>query len=368
MASEVKLFSGLSKSEQSDMAEAKTAMSARYLGRPPGMKKPAVALRAAAAAISVATHNVVGVGIDEKYVDGIPTGIHAIKFLVRTKLQPSALSPSEKFPASIDGFPTDVEEVGMIVPLAKASRAVAMPATMPNPKTKFRPAQPGCSIGFQDPTNTFIMAGTFGLVVKDAQNNIYALSNNHVLADENGVEADGVTHRQSLSPGAPIFQPGLLDGGKVTTDKIAELTRWVELRADQNDNKVDGAIAKALQPSLMSRNILFIGAPTGTTAAAKDMIVHKFGRTTSYRAGRISSVFFDVSIPYEVGEVMFTDQIAIRGLNGKRFSDSGDSGSAILERSSNKVVGLLFAGATNGSLTFGNHIADVLSQLKIQLV
>src|SRR5215813_10550102 len=134
MASEVKLFSGLSKSEQSDMAEAKTAMSARFLGRPPGMKKPAVALRAASAAVSVATHNVVGVGIDEKYVDGIPTGIHAIKFLVRTKLQPSALSPSEKFPASIDGIPTDVEEVGMIVPFAKAARAVAMPATMPNPK------------------------------------------------------------------------------------------------------------------------------------------------------------------------------------------------------------------------------------------
>ena len=65
---------------------------------------------------------------------------------------------------------------------------------------------------------------------------------------------------------------------------------------------------------------------------------------------------------------MFTDQIAIRGLNGKRFSDSGDSGSAILERSTNKVVGLLFAGATNGSLTFANHITDVLTQLKVQLL
>src|SRR5262245_13050572 len=96
MALEVKLFSGLSKSEQADMAEAKTAMSARFLGRPPGMKKPAVALRAAAAAVSVATHNVVGVGIDEKYVDGIPTGIHAIKFLVRTKTSTFCIVPIRK--------------------------------------------------------------------------------------------------------------------------------------------------------------------------------------------------------------------------------------------------------------------------------
>jgi len=60
-------------------------------------------------------------------------------------------------------------------------------------------------------------------------------------------------------------------------------------------------------------------------------------------------VTFDVAIDYEVGSVAFENQIAIRGLNGKHFSDSGDSGSAILERETNKVVGLLFAGATNGS-------------------
>ena len=116
------------------------------------------------------------------------------------------------------------------------------------------------------------------------------------------------------------------------------------------------------------KTILYIGDPQGTATAAVDMIVHKFGRTTSYRAGRVSSVFFDVSLDYEVGTFVFQDQIAIRGLNGKPFSAAGDSGSAILERASNKVVGLLFAGATNNSVTFGNHIGDVLSQLKVKLV
>ena len=214
---------------------------------------------------------------------------------------------------------------------------------MPNPRTEIRPAQPGSSVGFREPDDAFVMAGTFGLLVKDTAGAHYILSNNHVLAFENGVEADG-TKRQALAKGAPIFQPGLLDGGSIAVDQIAELTRWVNLRADIETNIVDGAIAKLTKKSLATREVLFIGAPAGTAAAAKDMVVHKFGRTTSYTAGRISSILFDVTVPYEVGDVMFQDQVAIRGLDGTRFSDSGDSGSAILERATNRVVALLFAG------------------------
>jgi len=98
------------------------------------------------------------------------------------------------------------------------------------------------------------------------------------------------------------------------------------------------------------------------------MTVHKFGRTTSYRAGRITSVLYDVRLTYEVGDVTFADQIAIRGLGGTPFSKAGDSGSTILERASNKVVGLLFAGTTSDTMTFANHIGDVLSQLGVTLV
>ena len=363
-----KLFSALSKSEMSHLSQAKSAMAARFLGGRTGVRGMSRAFRAETAAVK--TYNVVGVGIDEKYVDGVPTGISAVKFLVRSKLPLTAVSKKAKLPQSVDGIPTDVEQVGLIIPLARKAAAKALSAAasaMPNPQTKIRPAQPGSSVGFREPNDAFIMAGTFGAVVKDSQGDTFVLSNNHVLAFENGVEADGITRREALSPGAPIFQPGLLDHGNPLTDKIAELTRWIDLRADRDDNLVDGAIAKLASASLASRDILFIGAPTGTTAAARDMIVHKFGRTTSYRAGRISSVLFDVTIPYEVGDVMFIDQIAIRGLNGRRFSDAGDSGSAILERSTNRVVGLLFAGATNGNLTFGNHISDVLTQLNVRL-
>lgn len=365
MVVDTKIFSALSKTEASDLAQAKAALSARYLKGRVAVQGMARSFRAESA--MAAAHNVVGVGIDEKYVGGVPTGVSAIKFLVRSKTPLASLSAKEKLPASIDGIPTDVEEVGLIVPFAKKPKAPKKGITvMPNPKAKTRPAQPGCSIGFREPSDAFVMAGTFGALVKDAQGNLYMLSNNHVLAFENGVHPDG-SKRKALPVGAPVFQPGLLDKGKKNTDQIAELTRWVDLRADKDDNLVDAAIAKLVSNSIAKREILFIGAPTGTTTAAKDMIVHKFGRTTSYRAGRVSSIFFDLTVPYEVGDVVFTDQIAIRGLNAQRFSDSGDSGSAILERSSNKVVGLLFAGATNGNLTFANHISDVLKKLRVKL-
>src|SRR5439155_122950 len=62
----------------------------------------------------------------------------------------------------------------------------------------------------------------------------YILSNNHVLADEN-----------SLPIGSAIFQPGLLDHGKVSTDQIARLTRFVPLKAGAA-NVVDAAIAEVL--------------------------------------------------------------------------------------------------------------------------
>ncbi|MGH7215281.1 MAG: hypothetical protein ACREIT_11010 [Tepidisphaeraceae bacterium] len=370
MPTVTKVITALSKTERSDLLQVKSALSARFL------RAAAPAVAVGARALREATdlgprQNVVGVGIDEKYVAGIPTGVPVVKFLVRSKVGPSALSRREMLPTKVDGFETDVEETGPIVPQAKTRRqrttGGASAAAIPNPRTRMRPAQPGSSIGFREPNDAFLMAGTFGLLVKDTRGKKYILSNNHVIAYENGLRTDG-TRRTALRADAPIFQPGLLDRGDIDTDKIAELTRWVNLRADREDNAVDGAIAILTPQSAANRNILFIGAPSGTADARRDMVVHKFGRTTSYRAGRVSSVSFDVLVPYEVGDVMFADQIAIRGLNGQRFSDSGDSGSGILERDTNAVVGLLFAGATNGSLTFANHISDVFQRLRVKLV
>jgi hypothetical protein len=344
----------------SELKAAKQEWSRRLLSSAPAAASGIRVFNAAVATKPDA--NVVGVGIGEKIVDGKGTGIHAIKFFVKVKYPDNQVPERARLPEQINGLPVDVEQVGV---WRKFSSAVATPQrrrhrrprpaptpVMPDPKTKFRPAQPGCSIGFQDPANQFVMAGTFGAVVKD-QEGIYILSNNHVLANED-----------QLPLGSPIFQPGLLDGGNADTDQIAELTRAVRLQAGQ-PNKVDCAIAKPTKASLVSKEILHIGPPHGVAEAQIDMNVHKFGRTTSYTVGRITSVDTDVTVQYDVGNLVFTSQIIIVGQTGDPFSDAGDSGSLILDRATNNAVGLLFAGSR--ASTIANQIGDVLSALNVTL-
>lgn len=330
----------------SDLKSAKAEWSQRLLHAP-----RAEAFRAFAAASSVAPEqNVVGVGIGEQVVDDKPTGIMAVKFFVRIKYAEHELSKKTLLPKSIAGLPVDVEETGLFRRFAPAKTKAAA-ASMPNPKTKIRPAQPGCSIGYEDPANLVVMAGTFGAVVKNKKGQ-YVLSNNHVLADEG-----------RLPLGAPIFQPGLLDGGNTSTDQIANLTKFIAFQAA--GNTVDCAIAKVTSNSLVSKDVLHIGTPTGTDDAAIDMAVHKFGRTTSYTVGHVKSIDTDVTVGYETGNFTFQGQIIITGTSKHSFSAAGDSGSLILQRGTNKAVGLLFAGSS--SHTIANHIGDVLKALKVTL-
>ena len=348
----------------SDLKAAKKEWAERLIHKPQVedarrvQASAAVSARAMTSAVNPEpTANVVGVGIGEKLAGDRPTGTLAVKFLVRMKYAETDLETKTILPKDIDGMPTDVEEVGLFRRLAatgaaRARRHPHLGGPMPNPRTKIRPAQPGCSIGFEDPNHQFVMAGTFGALVKNGAA-VYVLSNNHVLADEN-----------RLPTGAKIFQPGLLDGGNVATDQIAELTKFIPLQA-QSPNKVDCAIAKLIKQGIAVRDILFIGAPQGVADAVMDMMVHKFGRTTSYTSGHVTSIDTDVTVQYETGTYTFSEQIIIVGHNNIPFSDAGDSGSLILQRGTNKAVGLLFAGSR--SHTIANHFSDVLQALNVTL-
>ena len=58
-------------------------------------------------------------------------------------------------------------------------------------------------------------------------------------------------------------------------------------------------------------------------------------------------------------------KVVIVGRTGQPFSAAGDSGSLILERGTNRAIGLLFGGSP--SHTIANHIGDVLRALKVTL-
>jgi hypothetical protein len=177
------MFVGLSDKQIGRLRSAKAAASQRLL-------QPLQITSFAALAASPSPKpqtNLVGVGIGEQISAGKHTGIMAVKFLVRIKYPDNQIPKEERLPREVNGQPVDVEQVGTF-------RRFMPPPLMPNPRTKIRPARPGCSVGFQDPKHQFIMAGTFGALVKKGQQR-FILSNNHVLADENKLPLD----RQSSS-------------------------------------------------------------------------------------------------------------------------------------------------------------------------
>jgi hypothetical protein len=314
------------------------------------VKEPAPAVRALFAVSPRPEHNVVGVGVGPKLVKGKAVGKFAVRFYVATKLPLPTIRRGDVLPTTVKGLPVDVVEVGVFRAFAGAAAAAE--------RKRRRPARPGGSVGFQftGAKAGYVMAGTFGAVVTDGAKR-FILSNNHVLADEN-----------NLPLGAPIFQPGLLDGGDPQADALATLSKFVPLDF-AGLNQVDCAIAAGDGNGALSATVLpKVGklADGNPVPSFVGMKVHKTGRTTGYRTGVVFDVSADVRVDYDGGTATFENQVLIKGDTAKAFSDAGDSGSLIVDRATKRATALLFAGSS--SHTIGNHIADVLAALDVTLV
>ncbi len=284
---------------------------------------------------------------------------------VTHKIPAANLLAEELIPPQIEGVPTDVVELGV-------------PRAFRSPKERWRPAVPGVSIG-----HIHVSAGTFGCLVRRG-NDIFILSNNHVLADINRAR-----------PGDPILQPGPSDRGVSPVDQIAALEEFIpldfgtveptcplaELAAEGLNalakllgsryrfqpvvqtpgvNRVDAAIARPLRPDLVSPEILGIGMPVGIGEALLGTTVQKSGRTTGYTTGTITQIEVTVRIDYYGPQATFEGQLIATPM-----SQPGDSGSAVLDME-RRVVGLLFAGSDLATII--NPISDVLSALRVDLV
>jgi hypothetical protein len=302
----------------------------------------------ALAAVSTPSVNVVGVGVGRKIVGGKARQGHCVRFYVAHKIAKHSIDAKDMLPSKIGGVATDVIETG---------RFKAFPVSIATLRSRQRPAQPGCSVGFQytGAMAGYIMAGTFGAVVLKG-GKTFILSNNHVLANVN-----------KNAKGAPIFQQGLLDGGHAPADQIAKLSAFIKL-SPKGANKVDCAIAEVLNPkNVKPVPYASVGKlkSTAPKKAASGMKVEKVGRTTGYTKGVVHDVAADVQVDYDGLTLTFQNQIVIFGAGGP-FSDAGDSGSLIVETSSKTAVALLFAGSK--AYTLANHFDEVLSALGVTLV
>jgi len=309
----------------------------------------------------LARPGVVAVDINEKVSGGRPTGELSIVVVVEQKRPTEDVPPDELVPAEVDGIPTDVQEG--TIELQHATRLVE---ARPQVDTaRYDTLVGGISMGperliFLEPPDVpapgFSMnVGTLGALVADRTSRVtMALTNFHVAAVDT-----------SWSVGDVMLQPGRPDGG-TSADRFGTLTRAVLTE------HTDGAVV-TLDPGgrPWSAEIAEIGAVAGQGVAAVGLAVQKRGRTTERTFGTVTSVDATVRVPYGdgIGSRTLRRQIAVVAdpLRSTRFSDQGDSGSVVLDMDRN-VVGLLFAGRTDGSVTYVNPIQVALDELDVDLL
>ncbi len=314
--------------------------------------------------------HVVGLGYGRKEKNGSKTDKEAIVVLVDKKVPARKLSSKDIVPQMMENYETDVVEIGDIQLLNSRTQ-------------RMRPASPGISIGHYK-----ISAGTLGALVVDKDSGQpMILSNNHVLANI----TNGHDNRSKIND--PILQPGTYDGGKKEEDVIAHLEKFIPvyrrgdkptcqvaiaferivnsflhiLRPDYNlklykenrGNLVDCALAKPVNNSQVSNEIMGIGKVKGVVDPEVGMVVKKSGRTSGITKSKIKLTSTTIQVRMSPSEVaVFHDQFVTEPM-----SKPGDSGSLVVNED-NAAVGLLFAGSEKATVC--NWIKYVLDALEVK--
>lgn len=348
----------------------------------------------------LAKRNVVGVGVGYKNKQGESSGDVAVVVLVEQKLPLAALAVDDLVPRELEGMKTDVLEVGIL----RAQQAA-------NPRSRFRPTIPcGVSIGhYKITAGTFgvvVKDRTTGEKFILSNNHVLANSNDSLKGDpilqpgptDGGVNPGDIVANlerfiQLRYIGDPDVPPtpnpvptpsptptptptptnqcdivslfvalanaiAQLVGSqqRVTTTSsqalaAAPMTSTGTITAAQTtpENRVDCALAKPINPAMLTGEILNIGTITGTKPAALGMRLRKYGRTTEYTEGAITLINATVNVGYSTAagprSARFVGQVITEPM-----SKGGDSGSLMVDIAEPKAVGLLFAGSDQATI------------------
>lgn len=185
----------------------------------------------------------------------------------------------------------------------------------------------------------------------------YALSNNHIIANLN-----------DSSVGDAILQPGTNEGGTYPADFIAWLAAKVDIQFMNGvdpipENLVDAAIA-AGHFSDLDNTIYWTGNLNGVKYETNTHDeVQKTGAFTAYTRSRIVDVDATIDVEFSNGKVArFKHQLTM-----DRFSEQGDSGSLIVDSTTRRAVGLLFADSVEDELSYANKILYVEELLGVRI-
>jgi len=280
---------------------------------------------------------VTAVDVGYRIKNGQLTGELALRVHVERKLPDQELSKHERFnvkgtsPKTIGGVPVDVIEATYVPSQLPADVVVELDAI--DRTARSATLAGGISVGGQR-----IGYGTLGAIVWDRRDcSVNILGNWHVLARD-----------LAATPGEPIYQPGLGDGG-TRLDIVAMLNRF---RLDQD---MDAALARLNGSRPYSRDIVGLSPVAGIEAPRVGMRVIKSGRTSGVTEGIIDGVTFSPKLVYDNNvRNNFHGQIHIHPLppwpnRDYEVAQRGDSGAVWMDAATNRAVGLHFCSETNNA-------------------
>jgi hypothetical protein len=320
---------------------------------------------------------VAAVALGFKVTGGKLTDQIAFRVYVREKKPPAQLKPEEMIPGHYQDVPTDVLTVPRTVPHVDTTPCAD--------RSQHGTLAGGITINNMkaDATGQFGV-GTLGFFVTfpgvDPPYNIALVTNNHVIADSGGKEGDSIYQPawKKQADGTQI----ILIGGE---DLVGTVLKLPPLADDAGGNFVDAASVKlnicisswchtncgvSFANEIQGLNINNSNAiaDVNNTVAVGDT-VFKVGRTTGRTVGRVTAVNLPVTLEdgrtvhnnIEIQAVSMQDATNCGG--PLRFSDEGDSGSALIDANA-KLIGLVHGGdPASPNLSHACHIQPVLAAL-----
>lgn len=218
-------------------------------------------------------------------------------------------------------------------------------------------------------------AGTFGLIGRDADGQLYGLTNNHVSGACN-----------NAMPGLPILAPGPLDANEDACDpftigrhaKLLPINDGIPENVDIAIN-CDACSFRLVNPEkVTSYQGTFYDTPAHSAEPIPGMNVQKVGRTTGLTRGTIvAQSASPLPVAYSVNEygvrknVYFERVYIVKTADGQPFSRSGDSGSLVVNVTpdgNRTAVGLVFAGNEQRGLSFVLPLPEILDRLGLSIV
>jgi len=205
------------------------------------------------------------------------------------------------------------------------------------------------------------IAGSIAARLTDGSGNFFALSNNHVIAEENeGMENETI-----------LLQPGLFDTNcdlDLENNVIGILSAFQKIIfGGVISNDMDAAIASTTTDLLDNATPADgYGVPSSITVDAEiGQDVQKYGRTTNLTKGTVTGLNASIMVIYNAGTALFIKQIVVE--SKKPFIKLGDSGALVVTTAGANPIGLIFAGDERGKMAFANRIDPILSKFGLMI-